>query len=269
MKSIQGRGSRFSRSVIAVLFAVCLGITGCDNEGDNNIDNKMQGELLGDMNGAIDGDFINTLVVGQNVLFSKKQSEIYDKDGLSGWEWELRSEVYAGANTGLPDAIVFVNGECCVPFQLWRCSGPHPLALAWNAYQTVKGKSIGLLLGREFKLTGDDSRNFMIGDRTYVIECMSHNKFTLSYQSTFSGGRTGNGGETLELARYVENAKAFDQNENVLVFKSERELCIHVIALLREQFGEEINLNDIYSPEIIYDEPIIRISELEHQLGLL
>ncbi len=228
----------------------------------------MHGELLGDMNGAIDGDFINTFVTGQNVLFSKKQSETYQNDGLSGGKWELMEDVYDGVDTSLPKAIVFVYGECCVPFQLWRNSGPHPLALAWDAYQAVVGRSISLLLGCEFKLTGDDGRNFMIGDRTYAIECMSHNKFTLSYRSTFLGGRTGNGGETLELARYVENAKAFDLEENVLVFRSEREMCIHVIALLREQFGEEINLNDIYSPEIIYDEPIIRISELEHQLGL-
>ena len=69
----------------------------------------------------------------------------------------------------------------------------------------------------------------------------------------------------MEISRYKGSDVTFTFDERALSFTSKEELYKTVIAMLREQFGETINMNEWST---IPDGPIINISDLELTLGL-
>ena len=251
---------RMNRGALVAFVAVLwVAVAGCkDDDPKENVRTP-----YADLNGEIDMAAVSEVKSRTGgTAFKCKSVEEYRMDALtdSRWEWWDTSGM-DGWGTAAPSKLVFCYGKCIVPFELFKSSGPHPLWSAWNAYQIVTRRNIHLMLESPFDVT-PDSRAIKIGKHDFVVESLVSGRLTLSYTGHYEGGRTQAGGEYLEVSKY-EEVSVDSALDNALCFDSEEDLCRGVIALLREQFGEEIDLNAIYSPDIIFDNPIISISYLE------
>lgn len=257
-------GMRFA--AILLCFPMMLLAVSCNNDDNDSLLSELEssGQLLQDLDGDIDFDYIAGLAKSEVVhLFSNSTDEYYDRYASTGWEWVVNEDLI-GKSCRTPGRFLIGRGKCYTPFNMSDRDVdylPHPILLPWMAYQEATGRMLNLYLEEPFVMPSDD-RQIKIGNRKYNIERFTPNRVVISYvNQSIRGDEVG---EYMDITEYKVSDATFTFDETSLSFTSETELFETVIAMLREQFGETINLADWIEGN--YSRPIVNISELEMML---
>lgn len=216
--------------------------------------------------GAIDADLFEAYVSGgRSAVFDWSTMSRYRKNQQTQGEWALDTEVYFGGGNPFPSRMVLDHGEVWTDFELFDSSvGPHPLMLPLKAYEKLTGKPVNLYM--RSKLAYDaDTRSIVLNSQEYALESLAGDLLVLSTVSSYTS--SAGDGDLMYVGEFLvsdEAVKFVDGRD--FGFESEKELYVWAIALLRGTFGDEINLNEIFAPDVILDDPIVNLDYLEASL---
>lgn len=222
-----------------------------------------------DLKGKIDKSAIDVLSrQGSVATYERVDVQLYNKDAWSKGKWEeVDLSDYVGWSPSLPATLVFQDGQLWRELQLFFSWGPHVLSAPWNAYLRATGNKISLYTAPKFYYD-EAEQTFDVGDyANYDVIDFTDSKLTLSATSTYYGGRTGEGGEHLEMLSYRITDPVILDGPDVKAFATTKEAYRYILDCAREEFGRYIDLNDIYYPSVIFDDPIIDLDEIEEYLS--
>ena len=251
--------NRLRPMAIMAACAMMLSAVSCSNDEDSLLaEFESPGKLVQEIDGEIDFEYLEGLAKGEVMMeYSRDKTELYHRDLFIDSKWRQPKSDMDGMEIATPKSFIIGRGKCHTLFKLWACSGPHPLAMPWNAYLTATGKNLRLYLEAPLTVSQSD-RDIILDNRTCRIEQFTRNSIVLSYVTpTIIPGKN-----WMHISQYIVSDATFTFDQTCLSFSSKEELYKTVIAMLREQFGETINLNE-WSSGTIYDDPIINISDLE------
>lgn len=219
-----------------------------------------------DKNGKIDPEAIEVLSrQGSVATYKMTEVKMFNKDSQSNGKWEeVDLDGLCGWQTSLPQTLLFQDGKLWRELPLFNIStGPHILYYPWAAYLKVTGQAIDLYIAPKF-IYDEVGNTFSIGEyaKFDVIE-FNDSKLTLSSETQYSGGRTGEGGKNLEILYYEITDPVVLGDPDAKAFDSDKEAYRYILDCARKQFGRYIDLNEIYYPNIIFDNPIVDLDEVE------
>lgn len=249
------------RTVISVLFfATLLSVTSCS---DDPVPTKHQpvqnGQIVqGKIDFSVFSRFSSAL---EDATYSKTEGSLYNMDGMTDGKWE-DAGILVGFTSVTPSSIVVRDGKIWKPIHLFSSSfGPTAFSIAINAVNKKLRKEYYAYAARPFDVNVDEC-TLTIDEIVYGIIEADTDNLILSFVSNYVGGRTGSG-QHLEVARYEKTAPlTFDDGKN-LGFDSVVEAYDWLIQLFRDTFGDSVNRNELYAPDIILDEPYFYLSALE------
>lgn len=156
--------------------------------------------------------------------------------------------------------ILFAKGQVwtLVDMPMHWGSVVADLRMTWGAYQDVTGNKNTLYVTTPFHLD-EENKIMMVGSYMYTVEKMTEKELRISTET-----------EEGKTTKLVYKYRIYDmpqaEIDNILTFDSRKEAYRHIIKVAREQFGNKIDLNEIYKPNIIFDEPIIDLDKLEEMV---
>lgn len=216
-------------------------------------------------------EFVRTLARSDgNVTYKlSKWRSFRMPTGINEWKEVDLSQV-CGAFPIIPSLVIFDKGKVWTPVDLFSLNfGPSPFALPWNAYKKVTNRSdLKLFVSVDFDYNADEN-SMLIASRRYDVLKFEPSEIVLAMNYHYYGGEYHNGGEGMDWY-YLTPTKLVEINQQTdLGFENELDAYAYILKCAREQFGDSINLNYIYSPGIIFDDPVVDLVELERYLERL
>ncbi len=254
------------KNAMSVLALVCaLFVTSCSDEPASvtKFNPVKKGEMV---QGKVDFEVLSRYEAAlEDATYTCVDFSLYRKDDLTAGKWELDTDEYVGFESSIPTPIVMRDGKVWNPIELFSSStGPTAFATALSAVNTTLGKEYKVYAVRPFAVNAEDYTLTLDG-RKYGILSADDTSLILSYVSKYYGGRTGNGGEDLEVGFYEKSAPLQFNDGKDLGFDSVVEAYDWLIELFRDTFGEKVNLNDIYAPHVYLDNPDFYLERLEQE----
>lgn len=262
---------------VTALFMIMMLLCACSSEdlidggqesGTDNAETVVE-------DGIVDFDVLDSYMSStSDITFERDDMKWYRMDAFTNGEWEefdWWTVLGGGFVTDFPSYFVMHNG------QIWELyvnpnmpmRYPYELSLPMMAYEAVTGKTVNLYIKKDFDVDREADDVRLIGAVWPTVRLIVHldSEFlVLSMETTYTGGRTGTGGLHKGVASYKISENPIELDSDVdFGFVDEWSLCEWCIALLRETFGDEIDMTEI--PGIAYgSEPIINIDILELDL---
>lgn len=195
---------------------------------------------------------------GVTRCFDRVRVDIYLRDN-PGSNWKSTDNEFDGFSFE-NDNIIFSKGQVWTPVDLSMDKGSvvANLKMTWGAYQDVTGNKNTLYVSTPFHLD-EENKTMMVGFYKYNVEKMTEKELRISDVTTE---------EDKSKFVYTYRVYGMSQSEidNILTFDSKKEAYRYIIKVAKAQFGDKINLNEIYKPDIIFDDPIIDLNELEEMV---
>lgn len=241
--------------LIGGLFLLSI-MTGCNNENE----------------------FPKNLNTQHITLLSRTTEPITYK--MSDWRWftmptgttkwnEMDPSEWCGISAPGPGQIIFYNEKVWNALSLFSLStGPTEFGMVWNAYLKAANKNDRLFIAVDFNLD-IDNKKINIGKYTYDILKFEPEEIVVALTSKYSGGENGNGGKNWDWMYYTPAETVIIDDITDHGFESEIAAYEYILQCAREKFGDTIDLNEVYSPNVIYDYNIIDLNQLEEHLNWL
>lgn len=223
---------------------------------------------ISDLYQPVHTELLGSLLAGKEAMtFTRNGWEVYNRyDDDVKYEYFDMTGWY-GFSSNMPKEIIFSEGAVWAPYSTFSSSfGPNKFGTAWDAYKKVTGVRASLYVGRDFAYDGSNRKVTFLG-REFDMLLFNRNSFVLAenqpcYQSCPEENRMKEGDE-FEITAYKRTADVAMLEPGAIGFNSNAEVMAYIIEKCREQFGEVINLNEIYAPDAIFDNPYIYIKDLE------
>lgn len=263
------------RYLIPIVAAFAFSFASCSSEdmladiensqeipGENPEENRF-GDVLG--GGEISGGTIRELSrVGNVTTYQLAYVAMFNADSQSGWEWEEENyyECY-GIQLPLSGRLAFQDGKLWETARLFSLSfGPLPVSTAWSAYCRATGEKKQLYVTSGFEYNESESL-FNIDGAAYEVLEFNASRLRLSFETTYMGGRTHEGGKHKFVLVYEIADPVRFESDNVLQFNSDIECYWFIYNTAHDYFGEYIDLNAVYAPDVIFDNPIFDLDQVE------
>lgn len=213
-------------------------------------------------------EYIGTIArSAENVTYKFSKWRFFRKPAATNkWNEEDISK-WCGLSASVPDMVIFNQGRVWTPVELFSLNfGPSPFALPWSAYKKVTNQpDLKLYVSIDFDYNADE-RSMNIAGVKYDVLKFERSEIVLSYCCHFDGGEDGKGGEHMDWYYLIPTAPVEINQEKDLGFDNELDAYAYILKCAREQFGNMINMNDIYSPYVILDNPYVDLDKLEEYL---
>lgn len=192
--------------------------------------------------------------------FQIESVKIFTKDNPNA-KWERVDEDYM-IDLVYDESILFNNGRVCTALNLHPMSDDlsGELLMVWSAYKKVTKCDNLLYTTVAFQL--DQATNRMkINNWFFNVEVMTETELRINDNVYENGTRK---------CVYTYKLASMSQSEldKIVYFDSRKDAYLYIVKVASEYFGDTIDLNKIYSPNIIFDEPIIDLNELEERIEL-
>ncbi len=223
--------------------------------------------------GNIDNNFLRSLARGESsITLTKTGAKNYVMDykkylnGSGKWD-EEKGDILGGGSAGI-DQLIIINGRTWSPIYLFDRStlAPSLILGPWNVYRKRTGfdKEVYIACPIEYD---EEAKTLKIKDHTYSIEKAENKNLTLSiiseiyqltdnYQWTITQA-------SKSIVFYKKSAMETPDMDKVLYFDSEKEAKLAMVKILREYFGDVINLNSFGNAFTL---PILNLAQLEENL---
>lgn len=226
--------------------------------------------------GNIDVNFLSSLARGErSVIFDLDTLIIYEKNidlakGSSN-EWQEISDLMIGWSYKSPGALHIISGQSWTPLRLFNITDPSILCLPWDFYCQETGFKQKIMIASTFKF---DPNNLVvtIGDTKYEVEKADGDKYNTStiYETNLYDAGIN---EVIPILRkivscYTIRTKEVDPDE-YLYFESENEAKIAMIRMMREYYGDVVNMMDIVDEKYkdnYAEHPLLNLAAVEDDL---
>ena len=223
---------------------------------------------LSELYQPVHSELLGTLLSGKEAMtFNRNGWEMYHRyDNDVKYEYFDMTGWYGFAST-MPKEIIFSEGKVWAPYSTFSSAfGPSKFGMAWDAYKKVSGVTASLYVGHDFKYDESNRKITFLG-RSFDMLLFNRNSMVMaenqpSYQACPEENRMKEG-EAFEITAYERTADVALLEPGAIGFASNAEVMAYIIGKCREQFGEVINLNEVYAPNVILDDPYICIEDLE------
>lgn len=214
-------------------------------------------------------EYINTLARSSESVTYKLSGWNYFTmpAGTDRWTEEDLSQI-AGLYPNIPERVIFSKGQVWTPISLFSpISGPSEFSSAWDAYKKVTGQpDLNLYLSVDFEYDADN-KSMKIATSDYDVLKFEPSEIVLSKTGHYYGGEGGKGGNSMSRY-YLVPSEQIEINRNTdLGFESEHDAYAYILKCAHEVFGDTINLNEVYAPDVIFDNPYVDLNKLEESLG--
>lgn len=245
--------NKVSYGILATILCVVLSfiLTSCET-GE---------ELLG--RGEIREEYIMKLLnAGESCSFVAVDCDLYDCPyGKTEWE-KVNLEELDGWSACTPSNLIIDKGVGHVPASFFCCAnGLDPFYILWDSY-VRKTHPQYIYLDKELSYN-PESNLLKVGDMEYEVLEFNAKSVVLCHNSDYAGGSSGKGGTYREIRRYMRDDSIEIDGENNRSFATMFEIYHFFIDRAREQFGERININEIYYGIAQYPNDYIEISNFE------
>jgi len=247
------------KTIVVALFVAAI-MCACSSYDDPDIDFK----------GNIDNTFMNSLARGTtSVTFTWDDILEYEMDykeyqkGERKWE-DVTGKYIGGALPGFGKLII-LNGCSWSPVSLTdpTTSCPSMISAVWPIYCRLTGfdKEVYVACPIEFDA---EKKTLKVDDCIYNIEKAEGDNMILSTESVFYRSDEREGLVPSHARKYVIFYKKATMEspdmDKVIYFDSNKEAQIAMVVMLREYFGDKINLNSYGN---MYTYPIVNLALLE------
>lgn len=252
------------KTVISVTMLACaLSFTSCSDEPADvkSYEPVKNGQIV---QGPVD---LNALSRYESALedatYTRSYYSLYRMDEWTNNRWEPETDDLIGYYPSTPSSIVVLDGKVWTPIRLSSSAcGPSAFSTALGALNTKLETKYYVYVVRPFEVNVEEYTLTLNGSKYDILTAFNDN-LVLSSISDYSGGRTGNGGRYLEIGFYEKTEPLSLNESNDLGFDSVTEAYNWMIEQFHENFGEKVNLNKLYYPQIILDNPHFYLSTLE------
>ena len=249
--------------ISATVLACVLSFTSCSDEPANVKDYEpvKNGQIV---QGQIDFNALSRYELAlEDATYTQSSYSLYNMDEWSNDKWELETDDLMGYYHSTPSNIVVLEGKVWTPLRHFSSVyGPSAFSNALNALNTKLKTEYYVYVVRPFEVDVEEY-TLMINGSKYDILTAFNDNLVLSSISEYLGGRTGNGGQYLEVGFYEKTEPLALNESKDLGFDSVTKAYDWLIGQFHETFGEKVNLNVLYSPQIILDNPYFYLSTLE------
>ena len=248
--------------IVAVAAIAVVAMVACTSYEDPDIAFK----------GKIDKNFLSSVSRGEtSVTYTKKDSRDYFKDiaaaNNSDEKWREDREEVDGWSSPLPMILTITDGRAWSPIDLndpiTLC--PSLVSSPWIIFCKETGYDKEVYIACDVEYNEDDNV-LKIGNIDLSVEKASDNQLTASYIYTIS--KVDN--DVLVPWRLEKTVVFYERSmlaeldkDKIIFFETEKEAKIAMVQMLREYFGDEINLNHYGN---MYTYPIINLALLEDDL---
>lgn len=220
----------------------------------------------------VHGELLADLLAGKQAMtFSCQGWESYRRfDDEVKYEYFDMTGWYGFTNS-MPDEIIFSDGHAWAPYSTFSSSfGPSKFGTAWAAYKKATGVITSLYVGHDFAYDASSRRLTFLG-REFDMLLFNRNNIIVAengpcWQSCPEENRMKEG-DCFHITSYKRTADVAMLAPGALGFASNDEVAAYIIEKCREYFGEVINLNEVYAPGAMFDNPYIYIKDLETLLA--
>lgn len=230
MKSIQ----------FTILAIIALIITSCSSEEPKPIIDQevLDGYLTAKISKNF--DLIGTEYFERDNPESKWHTAKWD---LMGWEPTANS-------------IFFNRGQIWTPLKFYLSEGwpGRTVQMVFDVYKKRTKYNKKIYIATDLDI---DTENNII-----TIDKYNYNIIKLTNSQLFLCDHDEERNYKVELY-YQEQTLSQSEIDNIIEFSSRKEAYLYIIKLATDYFGDTINLNEIYKPNITFDDPIIDLRQLE------
>ena len=181
--------------------------------------------------------------------FSDFTSYLYN-ESTEEWE-EVDPKQYTGWCRMLPKRIAILNGQVYKEPIYIKSSGNHPVYNLWLLYLRACPSNYGTRLYYPVSCETDKNKHTVNIAGKYDVLAANDKKLTLNVYDSFRQIGTYNAGELL------------DPNDGkTLLFDSLHDLMGYILKTCHEKFGDVVNRNEVYYPEIQFQYAKLNIAKL-------
>lgn len=194
--------------------------------------------------------------------FKIKNYETYVREDGNSSKWKEPDKDYCRDFFPI-SRIYFTEGKVWIMLELDPVKNSYAkwqTMMALNAYKKVSQKKPVIYVATTFRV--DPESNVMrIKDSYFKVIKMTNASLVLDdyVEEVYPEDRI------RDILYYESEIIPQEELDRSVSFESERAALLYIIKIAREQFGNIIDLNKIYSSEIL-DEPIINLDELEEKI---
>lgn len=242
-------------SLLFAMAALCvMPLTGCsDVDSPLDVNEEQQDPAL-----------LKKLSEGQeSATYARESFTFYNLSYANDMGWVEQPSLPDGAIVPSPGSITIHNGCTWQPLSLSSSTGlPGPLSMPFYAYCRVTGFNKAFYVASPVEY---DSVNgtFKMGKYTYDVESVTKETLKLVNIGEYQGGIDGKGGKHRFDLTFKRQELSLPDLDKILFFDSELEAKLTMLEMIREQFGDEFNLNDYLGGHIILDHPMVNLNEIE------
>lgn len=190
-----------------------------------------------------------------------------DVDG----KWKDVTGLYTVGNIfPAPIQITFHEGRSWSPFEWLDINvGFHKLYFPLAAYRKKTGFSKDFFTAYILDYNSE-SNELKIDGRTYTKDFLNENamQITIVRSQKFTNEKNEVYAETRDkhIIHYQRADLSIPDMDNILFYDDEYECCMAILKMLRDEFGEEVNVNKYISSFAVLDNPIYNFDEIEEYL---
>ncbi len=167
----------------------------------------------------------------------------------------------------MPTEIIFSDGHAWAPYSTFSPAfGPTKFGMAWDAYRKASGVVISLYVGHDFAYDESSRKITFLGKELEML-LFNRNNFVLAENGPCSQSCPEEGrikeGDMYQITNYTRVADDAMLEPGAIGFASNDEAAGFIIEKCSSYFGDVIDLNKVYAPNVFFDNPYIYIKDLE------
>ena len=210
------------KAAVLLIAGAGMALASCSDEPEVSLDAQSFVKKGDIKDGKIDPAFFNDIISGKtDATFKVTDRSVYNQDELSNDKWEQFTEDIVGMGTYTPSTFNISGGKVLRDVAPSRTVGRSSFYRAVDLLNNQTGNNYKPQLG--IPLTYDsDSRTLSTVLGSFRVLAAGKNSLTLSCVIPYEGGRTNNGGLTLQIGCYNVEWSC-ESNDNTLEFDSDVE----------------------------------------------
>ncbi len=160
--------------------------------------------------------------------------------------------------------IYFTEGKLCFSLDLTSTIiNFHPLFYPLEFYRVQTKFDSQYMISSPLNIK--DENKITINDKEYEILSISHDKITMLYLEPFN---LRNG--TINFRNYLIDYKSYNLDpikiEKILFYDSRTEALLDIIKMLREYFGDTVDVTPYFKDRIKLNEPVFNLKKIEENI---
>ena len=213
--------------------------------------------------GRIDSEYLENLMeIGATKSYTLSHIRTYWNRPNTNYQWEEYDyKEWDGWQSPFPSTLAIVGGQAYIhPTFFISAYGLHPVYMLWRTFLRTQPRSYVPEFYYSVPFDYDKAGNTLSINHQYNVVEASGNKLVLYYDSDFTSS-DGKGVERV-VAYYTECDPKLPAENERLFFDNLHELYGFMLGKAHDEFGDSVDLNQYYYPDIIFDHPMVDIAEL-------